>query len=514
MNVKSHVSKIAFFTVLMFLPLHAETYNVKDFGTVGDGKTINTAAIQNAINQCRDHGGGTVLIPSGTYLTGVIQLYSNINLHLETGAILKGSPNLADYHLNGRRVGMIYTENAQNVSISGLGIIDGNGDIFMDLTKAKKIDIAGSKYTRQKTHFREVQEGVGDGPVVPLERPFQMIIFSVCRNVTVREVMVTNSPFWTIHFADCDGVIVSGIKIWNSLLVPNNDGLDFTSCSNVVVSDCDIRCGDDCIAITGYDHHFDLPGYKYLRHDSENINVTNCTMISRSCAVRIGGLDQNSMRNYNFSNLTIYDSNRGIGLFVRDRGSIEDMTFTNIIIKTRLHTGDWWGQGEPIHLSAVRLTKEVELGKLRNIKFSNIICKSEAGILVYGSNESVIENVSFRDISLHVTASRLNDLAGGNFDLRPVLDPGLQLFAHDTPAFYAQYVKNLKIDWFDLTWDEMQNDFFSHGIEVQNFEHVTLNQFSGTLASSRPNTWPVFVANGLDFKTDLAKKWYSKNNVK
>ncbi len=514
MNIKDCMAKIIFFALLPFLHLRAETYNVKDFGAVGDGKTINTTAIQNAIIKCRENGGGTVLIPAGTFLTGVIQLYSNINLHLETGAVLQGSPHLADYNLNGRRVGMIYTENAANVSITGLGTIDGYGDIFMDLTKAKKIDIEGSKYTRQKEHFREVQEGVADGPVVPLERPFQMIIFSVCRNVTVRDVMVINSPFWTIHFADCDGVIVTGVKIWNSLLVPNNDGLDFTSCSNVLVSDCDIRCGDDCIAITGYDHHFDLPGYKYLKHDSENINVTNCTMISRSCAVRIGGLDQNSMRNYNFSNLTIYDSNRGIGLFVRDRGSIEDMTFTNIVIKTRLHTGDWWGQGEPIHLSAVRLTKDVELGKLRNIKFSNIICKSEAGILVYGSAESVIENVSFNGMSLRIAAGKLNDTAGGNFDLRPVMEPALQLFSHDIPAFYAQHVKDLKIDWFDLTWDEVKNIFFTHGVEVQNFENVTVNRLSGAGAPSRPQALPLFVANGVGFKTDLSKKLVMKNNVK
>ncbi|MDZ7314349.1 MAG: glycosyl hydrolase family 28 protein [candidate division KSB1 bacterium] len=514
MNPPNLMMRIMFSPLLLSISLQAGTYNVKDFGAVGDGKTINTTAIQNAINQCRDNGGGTVIIPSGIFVTGVIRLYSNINLHLEIGAALKGSANLADYNLNGQRVGMIYTEYADNVAITGVGTIDGNGDIFMDLTKAKKIDFEGSKYTRQKEHFREVKEGVADGPVVPLERPFQMIIFSVCKNVTVRDVMITNSPFWTIHFADCDGVIVSGIKIWNSLLVPNNDGLDFTSCSNVLISDCDIRCGDDGLVFTGYDHHFDLPGYKYLKHDSENINVTNCNLVSRSSGIRIGGLDQNSMRNYNFSNITISNSNRGIGLFVRDKGSIEDMTFTNIVIKTRLHTGDWWGQGEPIHLSAVRLTKEVTLGKLRNIKFLNIICRSESGILVYGSDESVIENVSFNGISLHIADGGLNDVAGGNFDLRPVLDPALQLFAHDIPAFYAQHVSNLTIDDFDLTWDEVRNHFFTHGIEMQNFENVTVNRFSGAQAPSNPKAFPLLVANGIGFKTDLSKELYSKRNVK
>ena len=87
------------------------------------------------------------------------------------GAVLKGSPNLSDYELGGQVVGLLYSENVEDVSITGRGQIDGNGDAFMDLTAAKKIDAAGSQYTRQKERFREVREGLGDGPVVPLARP-------------------------------------------------------------------------------------------------------------------------------------------------------------------------------------------------------------------------------------------------------------------------------------------------------------------------------------------------------
>ena len=184
-----------------------------------------------------------------------------------------------------------------------------------------------------------MKHGLGDGPLVPLDRPFQMIIFSNCKNVTVSGVLISNSPFWTLHFADCDGVIVNGIKLWNNLMIPNNDGIDVTSSSNVLISDCDIRTGDDAIAVTGYSHHFDLPGYKNIIHDSENITVTNCYLVSRSSAIRIGGWDQNNMRNYTFSNIVISNSNRGINLCVRDKGSIEDLNFSNIIIKTHLHTG-------------------------------------------------------------------------------------------------------------------------------------------------------------------------------
>ena len=357
----------------------AALYPIVDYGAAGDGATMNTAAIQRAVDECFRKGGGTVLVPPGVFLTGTIQLRTNVDLHLESGAKLKGSANVQDYTLNGRVVGMLFTQDARNVSITGTGTIDGSGDLYVDLQKAKRIDSTGTAFTRQGIRFREVMEGLGDGPLMPLERPFQMIIFSDCKGVTVRDVLITESPFWTLHFADCDGVIVSGVRIWCNLMVPNNDGVDFTSCSNVVMSDCDIRTGDDAVVITGYSHHWDLPGFKHLSRVSENITVTNCTLVSRSSGIRIGGFDQNSMRNCIFNNIIITNSNRGIGIFARDEGSIENMMFSNIVIDTRLHTGDWWGNGEPIHLSAVRLTKDVSLGQIRNVKFQNVIAEGGSG---------------------------------------------------------------------------------------------------------------------------------------
>ncbi len=183
--------------------------SILDFGAVGDGKTLNTAAIQKAIDKAASDGGGSVLVPAGVFVTGTLQLRSNVDLHLEIGSVLKGSNRLEDYSLNARVVGLLFTQDAENVSITGQGTLDGNGDSFMELTKGKKIEHAGVMWTRQKERFREVRQGIGDGPVVPKERPFQMIIFSDCRRVTVRDVFITNSPFWTLHCADCDGVVVS-----------------------------------------------------------------------------------------------------------------------------------------------------------------------------------------------------------------------------------------------------------------------------------------------------------------
>ena len=479
--------------------------NIREFEAIGNGKFLNTVAFRNAIDTCHFTGGGTVTVPQGIFKTGTIVLLSDVNLHLEPGAVILGSPVLKDYYLNNEKVGLIWCENAQNVSITGLGTIDGNGDVFMNLTEFKKISAEGSQYSRQKNRFRVIEGIMQDGPVVPLERPNQMIIFSNCRNVTIRDVVITNSPYWTLHLADVDGGIISGVKIYNNLMVPNNDGIDLTSCSNINVSDCDIRGGDDGFAITGYSHHFDLAGYKNIVHPSKNINVSNCNIVSRSSGIRIGGWDQNHMSNYNFSNINISNSNRGIVLTVRDSGSISDMHFQNINIETRLHTGDWWGNGEPIQVAGLRGTPGVPLGTIKNVYFSNIIAKSEAGIVVWASEESEIENLQFRDVSLKINNSPMNDCAGGNFDLRPVSDPRFSLFEHDIPGFYARGVKDLVIQNFRLTWDNQPQSFFRHGIEVDGFNGLVIFDFKGTASPSNPKLPPVMLRNGKGFSTNLDK---------
>ena len=518
------LTSIVYFTAV-FISLNlsvafGEAYNIKTFGAVGDGKTINTISIQSAIDKCRDAGGGVVLIPQGIFISGTIKLFSNIDLHLESGAVLKGSEKLSDYYLNGKKVGLIYTENSNNVLITGHGNIDGNGDVFMNTNQSKVFDTVSTQYTRQKNHFREVLRGLGDGPYIPLDRPFQMIIFSDCKNVTVQNVLISNSPFWTLHFADCDGVIVSGVRVQNDLMVPNNDGMDFTSCSNVQVSNCDIRTGDDAIVFTGYAYHFDLPGYKNLKHDSKNITVTNCYLVSRSSAIRIGGWDQNNMRNYTFSNIVIANSNRGINLCVRDQGSIEDMTFSNIIIHTHLFTGDWWGNGEPVHISVIRGKEKVKLGKIKNVKFSHIFATGEDGFLLYSSSESIIKNISFDDIQFKLNESRLEKECGGNFDLRPATDKKLELFEHDIPAFFAENVRNIRLDNFDIKWSDVKEPYFTNGIEFNKFKNIWIENCIVDPAPHSTSSSSIYLRNGSGYEilnthsASAHRKLFKKKNAK
>ncbi|WP_375418264.1 glycoside hydrolase family 28 protein [uncultured Hymenobacter sp.] len=494
----------------------AQTYSIKTYGAVADGKTLSTTAIQKAIDACHRAGGGTVDVPTGTYLTGTISLKSNVNLHLETGAVLLGSPNINDYRAytlpkypeyGTNHYGILYTEKAENVALTGLGTIDGNDPAYFDPTRAKKIDTVTTRYTRQKNNYRRVASGIGDGPWEPREpRPRQMVIFAGCKNVQLRDISLLRSPFWTLHFSDCDAVNVTGIRLWSSLLAPNADGIDVTSSSNVTIANCDIRAGDDAIAITGYDHHFEIPGFSGQRHISENINVTNCNLQSYSSGIRIGFLDQNTVRNVHVSNVNITNSTRGIGIFLRDEGSLEDMTFDNITIETHLRTGDWWGNGEPIHISAIRGKENVKLGRIKNLKFNNITCRGENGILLYGTPESVIEDVTFSGLTFEVLPSKLNDVAGGNVDLRGVIGAKNQIFARDIPAFLAEHVKNLTINDFKLDWGSARAPFLTNGLEVNRFDNLRISNFRGTGAPGNAQARPILLQDGRGAVVEDAKK--------
>jgi polygalacturonase len=173
---------------------------------------------------------------------------------------------------------------------------------------------------------------------MPKDRYHQMIVFSNCRKVLLSGFECIDAPYWTILIVHCDRVNVTGISVDNNLMIPNNDGLDIVSSSNVNVSGCTITSGDDAIVLAGYAHHFGDPGFKGILRPSRNINVSNCILQSRSSGIRIGGWDQNHMSNYNFSNITIFDSNCGINITVRDSGSVSNVNFSNIRIETRLHT--------------------------------------------------------------------------------------------------------------------------------------------------------------------------------
>jgi hypothetical protein len=462
---------------------------ITDFGAVGDANTLNTAAINGALSTCAKSGGGTVIVPLGVFKTGPLRLPPNTTLFLEAGAVLKGSADLNDYIIDGVRFGLISAANADNVAITGRGTIDGSGTSFMDMTSTRtgpdRFGDFDPNFTRQGLEYMDPKFGTDDGPVVPRDRPGRLIAFSLCRNVLIRDVTIADAPLWTVHFDRCRDVVVSGVRIVNPLVVPNNDGIHCTSCTNVHISDCEIAAGDDAVAITSIGdprHHQILGGDPLGPGQTENVTVANCTLQSRSTALRVG-YTGGDVKNCTFSNIVIRQSNRGILVNVRDDASVENLLFSNITIQTRLHTGHWWGHAEPIQVSALANDPAIKkLGQIKNVRFSNIIAESQSGIVVWGCENSVIKDLAFENVKVKIKNGPLNASYGGNFDLRTSADFATALFKHDIPALYCSNVAGLKIIRFETEWEEELPDFFNHSIWCQNSSDVEIDGFVGRQA--------------------------------
>lgn len=388
-------------------------YNVLDFGAVGDGLANDTAAIQAAIDTCSSAGGGRVVLPGGkVFRSGALILRSGLELHLEMGSVLKGSSLLSDYLLfgdpasapqkkdvpsyenceyNGAPVHyFLYAKDCTNLSITGFGQIDGNEEIFYG--DATRWHIEGFFYPR--------------APMLFLEN---------VSHLTIQQVTLTRSAFWTVHLVGCRDVLIDGIRILNNLKLANCDGIDPDHCQNVRIANCHIECADDCIV-------FKNTASAMQYGPCENITVTNCTLTSTSAAVKFGSESEDVFRNIVIENCVISRSNRGISLQLRDKGSIENVIFQNITIATRLfHKDVFWGAAEPIAITVLRRKAGTQAGTVRNIQFSNIFCDSENGILLYAEAPDAISHITFDSVSLNLRHA--TDYEKGWHDLRPSAGP-------------------------------------------------------------------------------------------
>jgi len=454
--------------------------NVLDHGAVADGTTLNTAALQKAIAACAQQKGGTVLVPAGVYRTGPIQLQSHVTLELQAGAVLRASEAIEDHRVGGRLRPLVWAQDAVNITICGRGTIDGRGTAFMNLDQVRTS--AGDfepRFTRQSEEFMSPKFGTADGPVTFRPRPNRLIAFYGCRDVRICDVTLADAPIWTIHLGDCERADVSGLKVVNNPLVPNNDGIHCTTCRSVHISNCDFVCGDDAICITSVESK---PGGV-----CENVTVSNCTMSSRSAGVRVG-YGPNPIRNCVFQNLVIHNSNRGLALFVRQEGSIENVLFDNIAIQTRLHTGHWWGKGEPIHLSVVPERKSnANLGRIRNVVFSNVLAESESGVVIWAQEPGQIEDVTFNQVRLHLHRGALAQSYGGNIDLRPAFDPQWAIFRHELAGIYCHGVNGVTLHQIDVRWAADVPEYYTNALWLEQTNRVVIDGFYGRQPGSGDN---------------------------
>ncbi|WP_135305538.1 glycoside hydrolase family 28 protein [Haloarcula amylovorans] len=461
-------------------------YNVRDYGAIGDGETLDTVSVQDAIDECTEAGGGTVCVPAGDYRVGTIQLKSNVALFLASGATLIGSTEEEDYHSGGTPMtSLLVSKGAENIAIRGDGVIDAQGSEFMDMNDVftpshDPAAMTAEHSARQGEDYLDPKWGTEDGPVRPLEwRPDRVLYFHECDRVKIQGVTIQNAPNWTLHFLGCKDLRITGINIYNDLRIPNTDGINPDLCENIHISDCTVITGDDAIcpkATEGLGYEGSL----------ENLTVTNCILRSRSSAIKFGSATAHDIENCTFENIIVRGSNRGLAIQHRDSGSIRNISFSNIVVETQLHTGHWWGKAEPIWVTSIPRHEGHDIGSVENIRFTNVNATSESGIVVYGTPESRIRDVELDGVSVAVTDSAKSDASGGNFDFRPTsLFP--PVFESEIPGFYAEYVQDLDIDSFHIEWEEDIAQYHSHAVECESVEDLLIENFKGKQAPRSPD---------------------------
>jgi polygalacturonase len=502
------MKKVNLFFISLFITcqVFAGTFNILDFGAKGDGVFVNTKAINDAVNKCFESGGGTVLVPAGTFVTGTILLKSNVNLHLDAGAVLKGSENIEDYSTSYFSNGIVFCEDAINVSISGKGTIHGNGIKFYETDQNHIYEEFDKNRTRQKQNYMPEGTFFTDGPLKRKKSPGMTIVFFHCTKVSVTGITILDTPVWATRFGYCDDLTIDGITIQNNILIPNSDGIHCTASRNIRISNCNIVAGDDAIVLTGFPKDEDTPEFTSAEQDKHtygnksvyagNMTVTNCILKSSSAGIRIG-YGQHPIRSCIFSNIIIQDSHRGIGIFAHDDNNIEDLIFSNIMIETKLLNGQWWGNGEPIHLSCISRFPGRKAGQIKNVQFNNIYAIGEQGILLFGLKESTLENIRFNNVQLYIRKGKETLAYGGNFDLRPASPIKMQMFEHDIPGLYAQHVNGLEIKDFNLSWGNDLPAFFSHGIECVDVKDLVINEFEGTSNPNSPGSKRIRLENSV-----------------
>jgi polygalacturonase len=302
--------------------------DARQSGATGDGRTFDTAAINQAIDTCHASGGGVVYLPPGVYLSGCVVLKSNVTLYLEAGATLLGSRNIADYKLqagppvkgDANQKHLVFARDAENVGLAGPGRLDGQGPAFW-----KPIG-------RLAPPPEDSWKDVATYDWLPVDRASPLVEFAGCRHVRIEDVRIENASGWTLRPVNCDHVVIRGIVIKNPVIGPNTDGIDPTGCQNVFISDCLIDTGDDCICLKSENP------YGGDVRVTKNITITNCVLTCCCNGLKFGTATRGGFENVTFTNSVIFNNDvdlkarviSGIALEMVDGGWLEGITISNV----------------------------------------------------------------------------------------------------------------------------------------------------------------------------------------
>jgi polygalacturonase len=373
---------------------------VTALGAVGDGTTLNTAAIQKAVDACAASGGGTVVFPPGRFVTGTIYLKSHVHLRVDHGATILGSTNVADYPVtrceypsrsdNYTSRALIWGEGLEDVAITGLGTIDGQGAHFRhnvateeDMAEIAAAHEAEGRFLPSARYFN---------------RPYLIRLIS-SRDVLVENVTLRNSPMWMQQYLNCDFVTLRGLNVYNHGC-SNNDMIDIDGCRNVIVSDCFGDSDDDALTLksTG-------------AAATEHVVITNCVLRSHCNAIKAGTESAGGFKDITISNCVIQRSSApvhagraeglaGIALEIVDGGTMERVSISNIVVE---------GTTAPIFMrlgNRARPPKPSDpkppVGMFRDVSISNVVATgaSVTGCAISGLPGHPIENVSLSNIRI------------------------------------------------------------------------------------------------------------------
>lgn len=357
------------------MPDTESVINIKSMGAVGDGKTLCTALIQHAIDEIGAAGGGTVVVPPGTYLTGMLTLCSRLTLEIQPGGVLKGSPKMTEYPafpLDSEKTFVsgvdkeerffLYAKGVRSVKIHGGGTLDGSGRAFWDPPTTCDFFVA--------------KPG----------RVTRMLELCDAEDVILENIEILDSPGWTVHINRCKNLRLQGVTIRNNLLGPNTDGIDITDSADIFVSNCTVYAGDDAIVLKSYGGV------------NERIHVTNCMLQTNCSALKLGANESfGTIRQVVMSNCVIRNSSRGISLYCMGGGTFEDVSFSNIVMECDNDIP----LVNPIHIHASRNPdpdRDRGVGRIRNVRIGDVICRTDARILLTCEDGHMLENIHLHDI--------------------------------------------------------------------------------------------------------------------
>lgn len=380
----------------------SRTVNIMDFGAVGDGTKVNTDAIENAINDCSSKGGGTVIIPAGLWITGPIEMKSNINLRAERGALVCFSKNHDDYMPDGKDgavMSPISGKDLTNIAFTGEGVYDGGGDTWRPAKRGKYTDgqwkemIANGGMVDDKgLLWPKGTDGKKD------VRP-NMVVLNRCTKVLFDGPTFQNSPKFVIVPRYCEHLTMRNLKVLNEWSAQNGDGIDLSGGKNIMITNCMLNVGDDGICMKS-------SGKKGNTAALQNVVITNCVVYHAHGGFVIGSNTDGGMHNIYVNNCNFMYTDVGLRFkSARDRGGLVDNIFINNIymkdIANEAILFDTYYGGHASNEQTVTVSVTDKTPHFCKFKFKHIYCNgAKQAIKIIGLPEMPIEDISFNDVSI------------------------------------------------------------------------------------------------------------------